>query len=169
MAAGLPPPPLNSPNGSYYWLEWYTSLTNALNQTGYPWTSLSFTGSDISDIQTRNHNELTLIQGGDATGISPGDGNAWHLVGKGYVNSAGVASGMPIGWILNNSGAGTYVLSTLTDCPTVGSFGAVATSNTSGVVVEWIDCSAANTVTFHLVAVNTTTPTNGAFTFLVST
>lgn len=164
----LAPPPLNSPNGSYYWLEWYTQLTNQLNAVGYPFTNLSFAGSDIASIQTRNHNELTGIQGGDPTMTTPGAGNAWHLVGKGYVNSSAVATGMPTGWTMANPGAGTYVLSTLADLPTVGSFGAVASSNQNGVVLDWIDVSAINTVTFHFVARNTATPTNCAFTFMVS-
>lgn len=167
MAAGIPPPPLNSPNGSYYWLEWYTQLTNVLNQTGYPYTGLNFSGSDIASIQTRNHNELTNIQGGNASGISPGSGNAWHMTGKGYVTSGGAGSGMPTGWAINHSGTGTYIL-TATGLPAVGSFGAIASSNTSGVVVDWVDISSAGSVTFHLVNRNTATAADGAFTFIVS-
>lgn len=68
MAAGLPPPPINSPSGSYYWLEWYTGLTNFINGTNIPWGNLNFTGSNIADIQARAHNSLSPIQGGD--GIS---------------------------------------------------------------------------------------------------
>jgi hypothetical protein len=167
MAAGLPPPPLNSANGSYYWLEWYTQLTNILNANGLPFTSLSFTGSDISLIQTRNHNELTNIQGGDATGTSPGAGNAWHMSGKGYVTAGGTGTGMPATWTISNTGTGTYLLTHNLALATPN-IGAIATSNTTGVIVQWIDTTATNTITFHL-----TTPTgtaaNGAFTFLVST
>jgi hypothetical protein len=168
MAAGLPPPPLNSPNGSYYWLEWYTNLTNILNSNGLPFTSLSFTGSDISLIQTRNHNELTNIQGGTATGTTPGAGNAWHVTGKGYVSSSGTGTGMPTGWSISETSTGVYTLVTGLST-TLPNIGAIATSNTSGVIVEWIDLSNTGQVIFHLVAINTTTPTSGNFTFIVST
>lgn len=98
MAAGVPPPPLNSPSGSYYWLEWYTSLTNFLNETNIPWSNLNFTGSNITDIITRNHNDLQNIQGGQ-TGTLPG--KAFHLLGNQYigaVTSTGVAITLPVGW-----------------------------------------------------------------------
>jgi hypothetical protein len=168
MSAGIPPPPLNSPNGSYYWLEWYTQLTNVLNQTGYPFTALSFSGSDIASIQSRNHNELTQIQGGTASGVSPGTGFAYHMTGKGYVSAGGTLTGGPSGWSITNPSAGVYTLTTglSTALPAIG---AMATSNTNGIVVDWIDLSSTGFVTFHLVARNTTTPQNGAFTFLVST
>jgi hypothetical protein len=96
MAAGIPPPPLNSPSGSYYWLEWYTSLTNFLNGTNIPWSNINFAGSNIADIQTRNHNDLQNIQGGLTVGVSPG--NAFHLVGAQYVgavSAAGTLAGPP--------------------------------------------------------------------------
>lgn len=99
MGAGVPPPPLNSPSGSYYWLEWYTNLTNFLNGTNIPWTNLNFTGSNIKDIQTRNHNDLQNIQGGiTSTGTT---GKAFHMVGAQYigsVTSTGAAGVLPAGW-----------------------------------------------------------------------
>lgn len=101
MAAGVPPPPLNSPSGSYYWLEWYTNLTNFLNGTNIPWANLNFTGSNIADIQTRDHNSLQAIQGGNASGTVSPSGNAYHLLGAEYigqVNSSGVAIHLPSGW-----------------------------------------------------------------------
>lgn len=108
MAAGVPPPPLNSPSGSYYWLEWYTNLTNFLNGTNIPWSNINFAGSNIADIQTRDHNSLQNIQGGDASGSTAPTGNAYHLIGPefiGFVASSGTAVKLPTGW--TSSAAGT--------------------------------------------------------------
>lgn len=109
MAAGVPPPPLNSPSGSYYWLEWYTNLTNFLNGTNIPWSNLNFTGSNITDILTRNHNDLQNIQGGDVT-VPPG--KAFHMIGKQYIGqvaSAGTAVFLPTGWTVAGAG-GVYTV-----------------------------------------------------------
>src|SRR5579864_4747358 len=110
MAAGVPPPPLNSPSGSYYWLEWYTNLTNFLNGSNIPWSNLNFTGSNIHDILTRHHNSLTTIQGGNAGGDAGGSGNAWHMAGRGYVDATGVATAIPTGWSVAHTGTGLYTI-----------------------------------------------------------
>jgi|ERR1700744_1003191 len=94
MAAGVPPPPLNSPSGSYYWLEWYTSLTNFLNGTNIPWSNINFSGSNLTDLQTRNHNDLLNIQGGVTAPTTTG--KAWHMLGAQYVgqvSATGVVTG----------------------------------------------------------------------------
>lgn len=166
MSAGIPPPPLNSPSGSYYWLEWYTQLTNVLNGTGYPWTSLNFASSNLHDIITRNHNSLQNVQGGNAAGDTSGSGNAWHLVGKGYVTSGGTGTGLPTGWSISRTGVGTYVLlHTLTQV--LPNIGAMATSQTTGVLVQWIDLSTTGQATFNLTN-PAGTATDGAFTFALS-
>jgi hypothetical protein len=167
MSAGIPPPPLNSPSGSYYWLEWYTSLTNVLNGTGYPWTALNFGSSNLHDIQTRHHNSLQNIQGGNTIGDLTGTGNAWHMSGRGYCDASGVATGMPTGWSMVHTGTGVFTLTHNLGlaAPNVG---ATATSNTTSVVVQYIDVTVSNTVVFHLTNPSGTTPTDGAFTFLVT-
>lgn len=104
MAAGVPPPPLNSPSGSYYWLEWYTNLTNFLNGSNIPWSNINFTGSNIHDIQTRHHNSLTNVQGGNANGDITGTGNAFHLIGAQYIGqitSSGGITTLPTGWSIS--------------------------------------------------------------------
>jgi hypothetical protein len=166
MAAGVPPPPLNSPAGSYYWLEWYTSLTNFLNGTNIPWSNLNFSGSDLADLQTRNHNELTNIQGGTATGTTPGGGLAWHMAGVGYVTAAGVATNLPTSWSINKTGTGVYVLHHNLS-QVLPNIGVVATSQTSGVLVQWVDLTTATQATFHLTN-PAGTATDGAFTLIVS-
>lgn len=165
MGAVLPPPPLNSPNGSIYWLQWYTQLTNVLNQTGYPFTNLSFTGSNITSIQTRNHNDTQNIQGGQGTVQL--NSNHWHATGRGYVTSGGTGTGFPAGWTVSTTGTGVYVIthSLGIAAPNIS---AIGTSNTSGVVVQQIDLSNANQVT-----VFTSTPggsaANGNFSVAVWT
>lgn len=167
MSAGIPPPPLNSPSGSYYWLEWYTQLTNVLNGTGYPWTALNFASSNLHDIQTRSHNSLLQIQGGNTIGDLIGSGNAWHMSGRGYVTLAGVATGLPAGWSMIHTATGVYTLTHNLGI-LAPSLGAMATSNTSAVVVQYIDVSVVNTVIFHLTNATGTTPTDGNFTFIVT-
>lgn len=168
MAAGIPPPPLNSPDGSYYWLEWYTSLTNFLNGTNIPWSSLNFSGSNIHDIQTRNHNSLQNVQGGNALGDAPGTGNAWHMSGRGYVSLSGVGTGFPVGWSVTHPGTGSFTVThgLGINAPNLS---AVATSNTTGVLVQWVDtATSASAVTVHLT--NTTgTATDGSFSLIIMT
>jgi hypothetical protein len=149
MAAGVPPPPLNSPSGSYYWLEWYTSLTNFLNGTDIPWSNLNFSGSNITDILTRNHNDLQNIQGG--TGTTESDGNHFHMSARGYIASSGTQTGLPSGWSVVHTSAGVYTITTSL-APVVPNISVLATSNTSGVTVQWIDLSAAPVIVVHLSA-----------------
>jgi hypothetical protein len=143
MAAGIPPPPLNSPTGSYYWLEWYTNLTNFLNGTNIPWSNINFTGSNITDIQTRYHNSLTNIQGGNASGTYPPTGNAYHLIGAnfiGSVGSTGTAIQLPSGWTSALSGTTYTITHSLNLVPSSYVVMAVPISGTG--YVENVICSA---------------------------
>lgn len=139
MATGVPPPPLNSPSGSYYWLEWYTSLTNFLNGTNIPWSNLNFAGSNLTDIQTRNHNDLQTIQGGDAATT----GQRWHLRGAlfiGFVSSTGTAVQLPIGWTCSASGAVYTITHNLGLTPTT--YMVSAASSGGSATVNRIDLNA---------------------------
>lgn len=60
----LPPPPINSPQGSYAWLDYQVKLSKYLAGSVATWASLDKTGSNLSDIVTRNHNVLQGMQGG---------------------------------------------------------------------------------------------------------
>lgn len=164
MAAGVPPPPINSPNGSYYWLEWYTSLTNFLNGTNIPWSNLNFTGSNLTDILTRNHNDLQNIQGG--FGTTNANGQHWHMTGKGYCTSGGTMTGAPTGWTMVRNSAGVFTLTTTGISNVAPNIAATATSNTSAVTIQWIDLSTAGSVVFHLVNTSNVA-TDGNFSFTV--
>jgi len=168
MAAGVPPPPLNSPSGSYYWLEWYTNLTNFLNGTNIPWSNLNFTGSNIADIQSRSHNSLQNIQGGNATGTATPSGNAYHLIGYGYSNSAGTSVSVPPGWSVSHPSAGTYTI-THNLGSSVPDYQTGATSNTSGVSVAYVDnTTSSSAITVHLVSTTSpSTATDGSFSFWI--
>jgi hypothetical protein len=167
MAAGVPPPPLNSPSGSYYWLEWYTSLTNFLNGTNIPWSNLNFSGSDLADLEVRNHNELQNIQGGDASGTAGSSGNAYHSIGYGYSNSTATSVGVPTGWTVAHTATGTYTI-THNLALVLPAYQAMATSNTTGVVVVWVDTSNTNTIIVHT-ALSTAlgTAADGSFSFWI--
>lgn len=66
MADIIPPAPVDAPFGSYNWQDWYFKVRNAINQgADVQWSQIvNFTGSNLTQIQTRNHNDLQNIQGG---------------------------------------------------------------------------------------------------------
>ena len=71
--ASLPPPPLRAETGSFQWLDWYNKLQSAITVPGsITWATIDKTGSSLSDLQTRQHAQLTGIQGGTA-------GERYHL------------------------------------------------------------------------------------------
>lgn len=73
MATGLPPPPINDQPGSFTWLEWYRQLRTYISTNGsVPWYVINFAGSNITDIATRDHDQLQNIDGGTA-------GEHYHL------------------------------------------------------------------------------------------
>jgi hypothetical protein len=66
---GAPPyhTPIDDRGGkvSVPWLQWFNKLQRVLNS--FTWTAVDFTGSNLTDIQTRLHNDLQSIQGGSPT------------------------------------------------------------------------------------------------------
>lgn len=63
--AGLPPPPLQDPQGSFGWLEWYRQLRDYISTaSSIPWNIIQFAGSKLTDLQQRSHGDLQNIQGG---------------------------------------------------------------------------------------------------------
>jgi len=164
MAAGVPPPPLNSPSGSYYWLEWYTNLTNFLNGQNIPWSDLNFTGSNIADILTRDHNSLQMIQGGNASGTASPTGFAYHMLGVGNWNSTSSTATVPTGWMITGSNPYTVSFGG-TVSPLFSDFMAGATSNTAGVTVNNVTwASSGNLANFTV-----TMSGAGSFSFWCST
>ena len=74
----LPPPPVNDKPGSFTWLEWYRQLRNYVSTSGsVPWYIINFSGSTITDIALRSHQNLQSLQGG-------GTGEMYHLTAADY-------------------------------------------------------------------------------------
>lgn len=59
-------PPVPASNDPSIMSDWFTKLRALVNkaQNAIGWTSLNMAGSNLTDIITRNHNDLTSIQGG---------------------------------------------------------------------------------------------------------
>lgn len=87
MADILPPAPIDAPFASYNWTDWYKKVRDAINNAGSVlWSQItSFTGSNLTQLETRNHNDLQNIQGGTS-------GEYYHLTAAEY---ADITSG---GW-----------------------------------------------------------------------
>lgn len=64
--AKLPPAPIRDPWGSYTWEEWFRIIANRTQQslTSVTWSGIDFTGSSLTSILDRKHNDLQNIQGG---------------------------------------------------------------------------------------------------------
>lgn len=68
MAIQLPPIPNNPITDVFVWRDWFFKVSQLLvQQASIAWTSIDFTGSNLQDIQTRQHNALQSIQGGIAS------------------------------------------------------------------------------------------------------
>lgn len=64
-----PPPPTRDPVAD----RWFYLLWKRISAAGQIlWSQLDFTGSKLTDLETRNHNDLQTIQGGTT-------GEAYHL------------------------------------------------------------------------------------------
>jgi hypothetical protein len=68
MAVLLPPTPIGSPPGSAFWNDWYEKLRQLINNGAVSvlWANINFTGSNITSITNRAHNNLQSLQGGAA-------------------------------------------------------------------------------------------------------
>jgi len=68
MAVILPPTPIGVPPGHSFWNDWYEKLRSVINQGAISvlWSNINFTGSNLTDLATRNHSDLTSLQGGVA-------------------------------------------------------------------------------------------------------
>lgn len=71
----LPPVPLRDIKDlPYTFQEWLRSVQNLVSTGSFSWALLNFSGSNLTDIATRNHNDLQTVQGG-------GVGDYYHLTG----------------------------------------------------------------------------------------
>jgi hypothetical protein len=78
MAIGLPPPPTRADNGDFAWVAWYNQLYTLLSTTGaVAWAQVDKAGSSVADLQNKNHDLLTGLQGGTS-------GEHYHLTAAEY-------------------------------------------------------------------------------------
>lgn len=119
MANALPPPPGGNISDSWVWNEWFRIVWTKLNQvisSVVVWSSINFTGSNITDIATRNHNNLQNIQGGTSN-------EYYHLTNTAYTalgSTTTLATNATTGFLCIPSCAGTP-----TGTPTLPYTGAV--------------------------------------------
>lgn len=80
----LPPYPRGAEPGSKAWLDWINAIQNILGGTSgtIPWTTVDKTGSNLTDLATRQHNDLQSIQGGAAN-------EAYHLTSAQHLGLTG--------------------------------------------------------------------------------
>lgn len=79
MALNIPPPPNpNNDINDFSWKDWFRILRDSLVTAGaYAWSLINFSGSNIKDIETRNHNDLQNVQGGATS-------QKYHLTASSY-------------------------------------------------------------------------------------
>lgn len=74
MAVILPPTPIGVPPGHSFWNDWYEKLRTVINNgaISVTWSNINFSGSTITSIASRAHNNLQSFQGGTS-------GEYYHL------------------------------------------------------------------------------------------
>ena len=100
----IAPPPIKDGNFPYSWQEWFRQLRDLIQTSSgaIPWASVSKTGSNLTEIVTRNHDQLQNISGGGTSHLSSGQ----------YTTLSGwVASGIPHSSLTSVLGSGSYHLS----------------------------------------------------------
>lgn len=126
MSTKLPPMPTGTPPGSAFWNDWYEKLRLLINNglVSTVWSAINFTGSNITDIATRNHNNLQTIQGGTAN-------EYYHFTNAEHTS------------ILANSGI--LVLNSMAGDPTTSNiasgYAKLYKNTTSGLVNLWVNDS----------------------------
>lgn len=118
MATLIPPSPVGVPMGSTVWNQWLETVRQVVNASasGVLWANINFAGSNLTDLATRNHNNLQSIQGGTA-------GEYYHLTNTQHTRA-------------------TSVISSTTD-PTTATIAAsqwaIYKNTTSGLVKLWVN------------------------------
>lgn len=117
MAVQLPPIPNNPITDVFVWRDWFFKVAQQLTQAAsISWNTINFTGSNITDIATRQHGSLQGLQGG--TG-----GQYYHLTQAEHALIAVLPTGLTV----------TITTAALTPTGTQGSMtftGGVLTSQT---------------------------------------
>jgi hypothetical protein len=142
MAIQLPPIPNNPITDVFVWRDWFFAVSQVLvQQASIAWSSIDFTGSNLLNIQTRQHNALQSIQGGIAS-------QYYHLSLAQYsavaaipsfpltVANGGTGATTLTGYVYGNgtsafTASATIPYSVLTGTPTLGTMAAQNTTSYS--------------------------------------
>jgi len=89
--AGLAPIPNQPVGNTHEWREWFFNLWQSLGGTEGQifYTGLNFTGSNLTSIQTRAHNTLQGLQGGNVGGTE-----YYHLDATQYASLTALPTGI---------------------------------------------------------------------------
>lgn len=70
MAIG--PPPIREGNFHYLWQDWFRQVRDAIQVTAdsIPWANINKVGSNLTDIVTRQHDQLQSISGSGTLHLS---------------------------------------------------------------------------------------------------
>ena len=80
MAIQIPPIPNNPITDVFVWRDWFYKVSQSLiAQASTNFVNLNFSGSNLQSIETRQHNALQAIQGGQG-------GQYYHLTSAQYTN-----------------------------------------------------------------------------------
>jgi len=83
----IPSPPTQEDEFNYLWRSWLYKATQIIKGvTEIPWTALNFSGSNIIDLETRNHADLqnintatyTHLSATNATALTAGNNTTLH-------------------------------------------------------------------------------------------
>jgi len=142
MAVQLPPIPNNPITDVFVWRDWFFKVSQLLvQQASIAWSSIDFTGSNLRDIVTRQHNALQDIQGGISN-------QYYHLSAVQYatvssfpsvpftVPNGGTGATTLTGYVYGNgssvmTASTTIPYSVLTGTPTLGTMAAQNTTSYS--------------------------------------
>ena len=88
MTTAIPPAPIRDPWGSYTWEDWFRLIRNRATEslTSVTWSGIDFTGSNLTSLVTRKHNDLTNIQGGTSA-------EYYHLTSAQHTSLTGLKTG----------------------------------------------------------------------------
>lgn len=143
MAIQLPPLPNNPVTDTFVWRDWFFKVSQLLvQQAAISWTSIDFSGSNLTSVQTRRHNDLQLIQGGNA-------GEYYHLDLTQYTK----VSTLPVFGTMATQDANNVAITggTITGISGIGTVtsvtGTAPVSVATGTTTPVISMAAANTST----------------------
>lgn len=115
MSTGpITPPPYSDlrqlPVAYQQWFQRIRDYTNQIGTATIPWTQVSKAGSNLTDLTTRNHNDLTNIFGG-------GTGDYYHLTASQNFSltalntvSSLITLNSTNGYVLCNANAGAFTV-----------------------------------------------------------